>query len=809
MTLARGTLVLAGLLASALSALFWTGIDHQITNPWLASLVLGLFMVNAVALAVAGVTALIGLRREKASPAGHVATQTAPCAVVWLVCGEPPEPLARRAKGLSRALEQRGEASSTDIFILSDTTDPHLLVAEQMAFGGLPGVSYRNRTAPTGRKPGNLRDWLAQHGARYDTMLVLDADSDFSAERLARMRAMMADDPGLGLVQAGIGLRAGTSRLARLNRLSARLTGPVFIHGLARISGTCGNYWGHNALVRVAAFAQVAHLPDLPGNAPLGGPILSHDFVEAAHMRAAGWHLRILPQTTGSSEDAPETVAGHARRDRRWAQGNLQHIRVIGAQGLHFGSRLHLLAGIHSYLSAPIWLALVLLLGSGAVHARWEALVALAATLALLLVPKLAGLVRMRRQARRRPGVVLRAFGAELALSTLVAPIWMLRRSGYVAAILAGRDAGWHPSGLPTARHTMAGRVEQLAGLAIALAVMVPQWALATGMHALMSGAMVLPVVVPLLAALRLVRWLDGPARPDKVAAYYDASTRRFLAVGGSGRALAIHRPLWAEGITTPEAAAAHVNNLIAGAAVSVLGRPPAHLCDLGCGVGGTIFHLARLWPQTRFSGLTLSGEQVALARHYAQAQGVADRCHFLQADFTHPNSLHKADMAIAVESHVHAASAQAFLQAALAHLEPGGVLVVVDDMLAHDQALPADQTRLIGSFRTGWRLGHVTPRDRIIAQAEAMGYATLDQTDLSDMLHLTRLRDRALRFAGPVAERLGLARLALFANMIGGNALTESYRLGLMRYTMLTLRAPEAAQEPTPVTREQAETAA
>lgn len=805
MNLARGTLAFAILLAGALSALFWAGLDHAITNPWLAGLVLSLFAMNAVALAVAAVTAVTGLRAPHDRPASPASEHTGPCAVVWLLCGEPPEPLARRATALSRALAQRGEDADTHIFILSDTTNPDAVAAEQALFHALPGVTYRNRPNPTGRKPGNLRDWLAQYGAPFETMLVLDADSDFSADRLAEMRAMMANDPRLGLVQSGIALRPGTSRLARLNRLSARLTGPVFIHGLARISGACGNYWGHNALLRAAAFADVAKLPDLPGQAPLGGPILSHDFVEAAYLRAAGWDLRILPETTGSSEDAPETVAGHARRDRRWAQGNLQHLRLIGAKGLQLGSRLHLLAGIHSYLSAPIWLALVLLLGSGAVHARWDALVALAATLALLLVPKLAGLVRMRRQARRKPGIVLRAFWAELALSTLVAPIWMLRRSSYVAAILAGRDTGWHPSGLKPAQIATAGRIEQGAGLLIALAVMMPQWALASGMHAVLSGAMVLPVVMPLLAAPWLVRWLDAPVRPDHVAAYYDASTRRFLAVGGSGQALAIHRPLWAEGITSPEAAAAHVNNLIAQAAIRALARPPAHVCDLGCGVGGTIFHLAKLWPQARFSGLTLSGEQVALARHFAQGHGVSERCHFLQADFTQPNSLHKADMAIAVESHVHAASAEVFLQAALAHLAPGGLLVVVDDMLADDRPLPEAQTRLLGSFRAGWRLGHVTPRNRIVSQAEAMGYATLDQTDLSGMLHLTRARDVALRVAGPMAERLGLARHALFANMIGGNALTESYRLGLMRYTMLTFRAPPAAIMAKPV----AETAA
>lgn len=784
-------------LAGGLASLFWAGIDHATTTPTLAVLVLVLFTVNALALAAAGVTAVMGLRGPQPRPAQSDPPQDR-CAILWLLCGEPPEPLAERANMLDRRLRLRPEGERTQIFILSDTTDPVAVDTERTLFGAMSGVTYRNRTAPQGRKPGNLRDWLAQYGGQFDTMLVLDSDSGFCARKLARMRRIMAHDPALGLLQAGIGLRPGTSRLARLQRLSARLTGPVFTHGLARLSGACANYWGHNALLRVDAYRSVAALPDLPGPAPFGGPVLSHDFIEAANLRAAGWDIRILPDTRGSFEDAPETTATHTRRDRRWAQGNLQHLRLIGGRGLHMGSRLHLLAGIHSYLSAPVWLALVVLLGSGAVHARLEAVIALAATLALLLVPKLAGLVRLRAHLARKSGLLLRAYAAELAVSTVIAPIWMLQRSGHVASVLAGRDTGWHPSGSRGADTRHRGRGAQLAGLVILLAVMVPQAWLASGASAALSGAMVLPVVCPLMLAPWLLAWLDAPARPNRVAAYYDASTRRFLAVGGSGAALAIHRPLWADGITTSEQAAGHVNTLIGQAAMQAMGHTPRHVFDLGCGVGGTVFHLAQLWPQTRFSGLTLSGEQIRLARAYAEGHGLADRCHFLQADFTRqPNLLTKADFAIAVESHVHAPSAKAFLQAALAHLAPGGVLVLVDDMLSDTCRLAPPDARLIDSFRKGWRLGHVTPCDSIVAQAEGLGYATVAQTDLSQHLHLTRLRDRALRVVGPVVEWLGLDRHALFANMVGGNALTESYRRGLMRYTMLVLRAPEAVPLP------------
>jgi membrane glycosyltransferase/SAM-dependent methyltransferase len=796
-----GTAVIGTGLVMAL----WGGLDLPATHSVLAALVLGLFAVNAIWLSGTALTAVLGIGPAPVVPALPAkGTAPGPCAVLWLICGEDPVALAGRIDGFLRGLRATGQDGDCRIFVLSDTQGASALAHESAVLASvMPLIDYRNRPQAKGRKPGNLRDWMATHGARFETMLVLDADSGFSPARLAAMRAQMAAEPGLGLLQAAIRLRPGVSRFAELQRLSGRLCGPVFARGVARLSGDAGNYWGHNALIRTAAFGAVADLPHLRGRPPFGGPILSHDFIEAAFLRRVGWTVRIDPDSRGSFEDAPGTIATHLRRDRRWAQGNLQHLRLIGAAGLHPASRLHLLAGIQSYMSAPIWLALVLLFGSGAVHVTQIAVWPLAGTLVLLAVPKLAGVwAQGARGGKWRRRVIWRAFGEELALSTLLAPVALIRRTGSVLAVLAGHDSGWVPSGTASRRTAGTGWPEMVAGLLILLAVTLPQGLIGTGTAALAAGLMVLPIALPLLAAPWLTGWFDAPRPPrsrDRIAAYYDASTKRFLKAGGSGVALAIHRPLWAPGLHTAEQAAAHVNTLVAQATEAALGRQPERVRDLGCGVGGTLFHLADLWPETEFTGMTLSAEQARLAKVLAQARGQTDRCRVLRLDFSLPTTLPRADLVVAIESHVHAPSAQAFLVTARAHLAPGGVLIIVDDMLVRPAAsLDRRGRTLIEAFQRGWRLGHVTPvrcpDEGLIQAAQIMGYTLRAEADLSSLLRLDRPRDRALRAVGPLANALGLGRWPLFANMIGGNALTQAHRKGIMCYRMVVLQYDRAA---------------
>lgn len=471
-----------------------------------------LFALNTLWVAAAAATALIGILPDTRKPAAVIPAGWRPrdrTAVLFLICGEEPLGVAARISAMHAALRGTGAAGTTDIWVLSDTPASSRQ-PEEDALGPLieAGIlRYRRRDRNLRRKPGNLADWVERHGGGYVSMLVMDADSAMTADHLNALRHRMEGDPNLGLLQSGIALRPGRTRFAGLQRLSTRLAGPVFIRGIKGWSGPAGNYWGHNALIRVEAFRRAMHLPALSGPAPYGGDFLSHDFIEAAWLVRSGWHVAIAPETRGSSEAGPETLDAFHRRDRRWCQGNLQHIRALFAHRLHPISRIHLAFGVQSYLSSPIWLALILLfllagMAPGAVPV-------LSGALALLLVPKVAAIVRFAGRAKRssRRRVFLRATGAELLLSTLLSPLVMVRQSLSVLAVLAGRDCGWKHPGDNRRMPLPHGALEAAAGAAlVAVALLGGETAWQALWLTLIAG--------PLLAAPWLVPWLDGrPAR--------------------------------------------------------------------------------------------------------------------------------------------------------------------------------------------------------------------------------------------------------------------------------------------------------
>jgi membrane glycosyltransferase len=312
----------------------------------------------------------------------------------------------------------------------------------------------------------------------------------------------MEHAPGLGLLQAGIAMVPGRSLFGRHQRLANRLLSPNFGRGLAAWSGDCGNYWGHNAIMRTEAFRSALALPVLSGRAPFGGAPLSHDFVEAAWIRRAGWVVALDPDARGSAEDGPQTLPDFYRRDRRWCQGNLQHLRIIAEPGLDPVSRLHLASGIMGYLVAPAWLTLMLLIAADAV--ALQGALPLLTVAIILLLPKLMAFTYWVRRARTsaRIGVILRASLSELALSTLLAPLVMLRQSLAVFSVLIGRDCGWKPD-----------RARSLAAASCLPEVSVGAVLLALGATAgSMSVGWLLPVALPLLGAPVLQRWLDRGA---------------------------------------------------------------------------------------------------------------------------------------------------------------------------------------------------------------------------------------------------------------------------------------------------------
>jgi membrane glycosyltransferase len=415
----------------------------------------------------------LGIARRGARPVLGVRT-----ALLMPTYNEQPSRVMAGLEAMAWDLRQLGCAGQFDIFVLSDTTDADVWVAEEAAFialreriGVTQQIFYRRRAHNTERKAGNIADWVRRWGAAYPQFLILDADSVMTADCLVRLAGAMEQNPGVGLIQTLPTIVQGRTLFARTQQFAGRVYGPLIAHGIAWWHGAEGNYWGHNAMIRTAAFAAQAGLPLLRGRKPFGGHILSHDFVEAALMRRGGWAIRMVPGLAGSYEESPPSLPDLAVRDRRWCQGNLQHIAVLPTRGLHWVSRMHLFTGIGSYITAPLWLLFIIVGVLISLQSRFlipdyfpngkslfptwpiidpeRAKLVFIGTMALLLAPKLFAYIALLIDGRLRRGCggAIRAMLSmlvETLLGGLLAPVTMLTQSMDVFAILVGRDSGWN-----------------------------------------------------------------------------------------------------------------------------------------------------------------------------------------------------------------------------------------------------------------------------------------------------------------------------------------------------------------------------
>lgn len=269
--------------------------------------------------------------------------------------------------------------------------------------------------------------------------------------------------------------------------------------GLARWSGQEGNYWGHNAILRTRAFAACAGLPHLRRWSGRDSLIMSHDFVEASLLRRAGWGVRFLPRIRGSYEETPATLIDHIKRDRRWCQGNLQHLGLLRSKGLHAMSRFHLFHGAMGYLLSPLWFVLLViwaLIGNGQeasvltyfspenpLMPTWPELtegrhvLILLLMYAMLLAPKLLGILALPMTGTRYRdlggiGRVALSAVSEIVLSVLYAPILMVQQMIAVFRSLTGLQSGWEPQAREGGRYSLrmlvpAHALETVAGVAL------------------------------------------------------------------------------------------------------------------------------------------------------------------------------------------------------------------------------------------------------------------------------------------------------------------------------------------------------
>ena len=446
-------LVLFAVLFGWVSAGFWTAI---------AGFLLLLFGKDRYAISAASVGA------ASIDPAARTA-------VVMPICNEDVSRVFAGLRATYESLDRSGQLRYFDFFVLSDSSDPDTRVAEQRAWlgmcrelNGFGRIFYRWRRHRIKRKSGNVADFCRRWGRNYRYMVVLDADSIMTGECLTRLVQMMEASPHAGIIQT-IPRAAGRDTLhARIQQFAANVYGPLFAAGLHFWQLGESHYWGHNAIIRVDPFMRYCALRRLPGRGVFSGEILSHDFVEAALMRRAGWGVWIAYDLAGSYEEMPPNLMDEIKRDRRWCQGNLMNFRLVTMEGVHSVHRAVFMTGVMAYVSSPLWfLALVAATALLAVHAlaepvyfvqpyqlfplwpEWRperAIALFSTTLALLFIPKVLSMIVVLKRGTHSYGGTIRLASSvlgEMLVSALLAPIRMLFHTQFVTTALAGHTVQW------------------------------------------------------------------------------------------------------------------------------------------------------------------------------------------------------------------------------------------------------------------------------------------------------------------------------------------------------------------------------
>lgn len=428
----------------------------------------------------------------------HVKSRTA---ILMPIYNESPESVFAGVRAMIQSLQDSTGSHEFDFYILSDTTKHDIWLAEEQAWDDLLrdktkgiNVYYRHRSENTARKAGNIADFVTRWGSDYRYMIILDADSLVAAETMIEMVKRMNADPELGILQVPPNPIGRNSLFARLQQFSACVYGPVFVSGFAQWAGNEGNYWGHNAIIRVDAFRKHCALPVLSGKAPLGGEILSHDFVEAALMLRAGWKVKLATDLGGSYEECPTTIADYAQRDQRWCQGNLQHAKLLVADNFRLFSRMHFGSGIMAYAASPIWVVFTLLCIIGMLWdshsdlSTWlptstslapvslapVSLFLFATSMLLLLLPKVwAGILFTIEpiQGTDRCRLWVSVLG-EIVASVLLSPIMAVYHTRFVLAAIAGKSIQW--SAQQRSEHGVTWReaIHQFGGLTAGASIM-------------------------------------------------------------------------------------------------------------------------------------------------------------------------------------------------------------------------------------------------------------------------------------------------------------------------------------------------
>lgn len=562
------------LLSTVIAGTLFARVQPDYDNLWLEYSQIALYAVLSGWVVTGFVTALMGfyvsVRGDKHALSGkqvadHPMNPEARTAIIMPICNEDVSTVFAGLRATCESVAATGHAQQFDVFVLSDSYTPEIAAAERAAWEDLRAalalnyannpsqpqveVYYRLRTRRTHRKAGNVADFCRRWGKDYRYMVVLDADSVMSGDCLTSMVKLMEANPTAGIIQTATQAIGHVTLHARAQQFASRMTGRLFTLGMQFWQLGESHYWGHNAIIRVQPFMEHCALAPIKGSGGMSGGIMSHDFVEAALMRRAGYHVWLVADLVGSYEQQPPDLLSELQRDRRWCQGNLQNARLMTEPGLHPVHRAMFVTGTMAYASAPLWLAFLTLgtalwLSGSSVVEHWLAMpMELAGlwlwTLCLLFLPRVLGIVAvvLRGEQRQFGGIggLLKSALLESALAIVQAPVRMLAHSLFVVVALTGLKLDWKSPPREAAAVPWRIALQQLAPMTLVIA------ALAVGIALIDASALtwLMPVGLPLLLAIPLT------VLTSQIALGNALRDRGFLLIPEESRSPAVLRRAW------------------------------------------------------------------------------------------------------------------------------------------------------------------------------------------------------------------------------------------------------------------------
>lgn len=474
----RTVFVLLTVISTVLAASLFSSMQPSYESVWLQYSQLALFTLLSAWVVTGFMTAMMGfyvtLRGDAHSLSAqkvqhHSLDPSTRTAIIMPICNEDVRSVFAGLRATCESVSNTGHVGAFDVFVLSDTHNPELQKAERAAWEDLRAqlaarpdqpqieVYYRLRKRRTDRKAGNVADFCRRWGKDYRYMVVLDADSVMSGDCLVSMVKLMEANPSAGIIQTATQAIGHVTLHARTQQFASRVTGRLFTLGMQFWQMGDSHYWGHNAIIRIEPFMQHCALARIKGTGGMAGSIMSHDFVEAALMRRAGFHVWLVADLVGSYEQQPPDLLAELQRDRRWCQGNLQNARLIAEPGIHPVHRSMFGTGAMAYLSAPLWLCFLTLGTSlwvmdSPMLKDWtklppELIALWVWTLSMLFMPRVLGLLSivLRREQYQYGGALalLRSSLLETGVALLQAPIRMVAHSIFVVAAVTGIKLDW------------------------------------------------------------------------------------------------------------------------------------------------------------------------------------------------------------------------------------------------------------------------------------------------------------------------------------------------------------------------------